>query len=329
MEMETILDVQELKAYYRILKGDVKALDGVSFQVRRGEILGIAGESGCGKSTLANTLILRKKPLRHMAGTATLLGKDIMTMPEEEFQRLRFREISIIPQYALDALSPTKKIKTFITDMAHEHGIPTNAAFLGKVAERFAMVNLDKNVLNKYPIELSGGMKQRVIMIISTLMNPALVIADEITSALDVSSQRFAASMLMGLRDQKIIGSAIFITHDISILYQIADRLLIMYAGHAVETGPVDELINSPRHPYTQALINSLPKVGAQIKHQRLEGIKGTPPELLDIGPGCRFRFRCPYQTKVCAQTPPTEDISEDHSIACWHYEKIGSEGVG
>ncbi len=329
MSAEKILKLEELRAYYRVLKGDVKALDGVSLHVKRGEILGVAGESGCGKSTLANTLILRKRPLQHISGKALFLGKDLMTMPEEEFRKMRFRQISIIPQYALDALSPTKKIRTFITDMAHEHEIEPNAAFFGKVAERFAMVNLDQNVLNKYPIELSGGMKQRVVMIISTLMNPDLVIADEITSALDVSSQRFAATMLMELRDQGIIGSAIFITHDISILYQVADRLLIMYAGHVVETGPVEELIQNPRHPYTQALIRSLPKVGAQINEERLEGIKGTPPELLDIGSGCRFRFRCPYQTEKCLQTPETTHINENHSLACWHFEEIGSERVG
>ncbi len=329
MTPDTILDIKDLCAYYRVLKGDVKALDGVTLQVKKGEILGVAGESGCGKSTLANTLILRKRPLQHISGTATFLGEEIMTMPESKFRKMRFKDISIIPQYALDALSPTKKIGRFITDIAHEHGIETNKSFYEKVEERFKLVNLDKNVLRRYPIELSGGMKQRVIMIISTLLNPSLVIADEITSALDVSSQRFAATMLMNLRDSGIIGSAIFVTHDLSILYQIADRLLIMYAGHAVETGPIDNLIHNPRHPYTMALIDSLPKVGVQIKTERLEGIKGTPPELLNIGPGCRFRFRCPYKTKQCEETPLTEQIDDDHTIACWHYAEIGSEEVG
>src|SRR5690554_3906272 len=156
MTPDTILDIKDLCAYYRVLKGDVKALDGLTFQVKKGEILGVAGESGCGKSTLANTLILRKKPLQHISGSAMFLGKDIMTMPEETFRHMRFRDISIIPQYALDALSPTKKIKTFITDMSHQHDIETNAAFYKKVADRFGMVNLDQNVLNKYPVELSG-----------------------------------------------------------------------------------------------------------------------------------------------------------------------------
>lgn len=329
MAAEVILDIQELRAYYRILKGDVKALDGVSFQVRRGEIVGIAGESGCGKSTLANTLMLRKPPLRHISGKALFLGQDIMTMSKEAFRKRRMRDISIIPQYALDALSPTKRIRTFVTDIAREHGVPVNEAFFEKVEERFRFVNLDPAVLDKYPIELSGGMKQRVIMVISTLLNPDLVIADEITSALDVSSQRFAASLLVELRDKGIIGSAMFITHDLAILYQIADRLIIMYGGHIMEMGPVDELIHTPRHPYTQALLNSLPKVGVQINQQRLEGIKGTPPELLEIGPGCRFRFRCPFRSEKCEETPNTENITPDHSIACWNYTEIGSENVG
>ncbi|KLU39147.1 MAG: peptide ABC transporter ATPase [Peptococcaceae bacterium 1109] len=329
MAADVILDVQELRAYYRILKGDVKAVDGVTFQVVRGEILGIAGESGCGKSTLAHTLMLRKPPLTHISGKAVFLGQDIMAMGKEAFRKRRLQDISIIPQYALDALSPTKTIGTFFADLVREHGLPADSAFFERVRERLRFVNLDPEVLDKYPIELSGGMKQRVIMVISTILNPALVIADEITSALDVSSQRFAASLLVELRDKGIIGSAMFITHDLAILYQIADRLLIMYGGHVVETGPVETIVHGPRHPYTQALLSSLPKVGVQIKDQRLEGIKGTPPELLNIGPGCRFRARCPYRTQRCEETPATENISPEHSIACWNYRDIGGEQVG
>ncbi len=329
MGADLILSVQDLKAYYRILKGDVKAVDGVTFQVRRGEIVGVAGESGCGKSTLAHTLMLRKPPLTHMGGQALFLGQDIMTMDREEFRRLRLRKISIIPQYALDALSPTKKVGTFVSDLVREHGIRPDGAFMNKLEERLRLVNLDPAVLDKYPIELSGGMKQRVIMVLSTILNPELIIADEITSALDVSSQRFAASLLVELRDAGIIGSALFITHDLSILYQIADRLLIMYGGHIVEAGPVDTIVHAPCHPYTRALLSSLPKVGVQVKEQRLEGIKGTPPELLDIGPGCRFRERCPHRTRRCEDTPLTEHITPEHSIACWHHREIGGERVG
>ena len=326
---ENILELKDLTAYYKILKGDVKALDGVSFNVKQGEILGVAGESGCGKSTLAKTLISRKPPLQYISGEARLLGKEIMKMPERDFKKMRLNNISLIPQYALDAFSPTKKIKTFISDLVSEHGIKPNREFFERVKERFKLVNLDPAVLNKYSIELSGGMKQRVIMLISTILDPDFLIADEITSALDVSSQRFVATLLEDLRNEKIIGSAMFITHDISILYQISERILVMYAGHFAEIGPTDEIVHNPRHPYTQALISSLPQVGIQYKDQKLKGIKGTPPELLDMELGCRFRFRCPYRTEQCEKTPEKEKIKEGHYISCWNYKKLGSDNNG
>jgi len=323
---ENVLEIKDLKAYYKILKGDVKALDGVTFNLKRGEILGIAGESGCGKSTLASTLILRKPPLKYISGEAKLLGTDIMKLSEKKFKKFRLKNISIIPQYALDAFSPTKKIKIFIADLVREHGIRPNRKFFKKVEERLEMINLDPSALDRYSIELSGGMKQRMIMIISTILDPDFIIADEITSALDVSSQRFVANMLVKLRDERITGSAIFITHDLSILYQIAERIMIMYAGHFAEIGPTDEIVSNPRHPYTQALIASLPQVGIQYKENRLSGIKGTPPHLLNIGEGCRFRFRCPYQTSKCEETPQREKITDNHFVSCWHWKDIFNE---
>ncbi|HOO33025.1 MAG TPA: ABC transporter ATP-binding protein [Thermotogota bacterium] len=324
---ENVLEIKDLKAYYRILKGDVKALDGISFNVKRGEILGVAGESGCGKSTLASALMLRKPPLKYISGEANLLGTNIMTLPEKKFRPMRMNNISIIPQYALDAFSPTKKIRTFISDLVSEHGIKPNRKFFEKVRERLEMINLDPSTLDRYSVELSGGMKQRMIMIISTLLDPDFIIADEITSALDVSSQRFVANMLVKLRDEKIIGSSIFITHDLSILYQIAERILIMYAGHFAEIGPTDELVKHAKHPYTRALIASLPQVGIQYKDKALEGIKGTPPHLLNIGEGCRFRFRCPYKTEKCEKTPEREKISENHYVSCWNWRETMPKG--
>ncbi|MFY9496088.1 MAG: ABC transporter ATP-binding protein [Halanaerobiales bacterium] len=326
---EVILEINNLKAYYKILKGDVKAVDDISFVIKKGEILGLAGESGCGKSTLANTLISRIPPLQYISGEAKLLGKDIMKMSKEEFQKMRLRNISIIPQYALDAFSQTKKIRTFIADLASEHGIKADEEFFEKVKERLDFVNLDHSVLDRYPMELSGGMKQRVIMVISTILDPEFVIADEITSALDVSSQRFVATLLGKLRDEEIIGSVLFITHDLSILYQIADRIMIMYGGHFVEIGPTDEIIGNPLHPYTKALIASLPQVGIQYKDKKLSGIKGTPPSLLNIGEGCRFRFRCPYAAEICEETPQREKINDGHYIACWRWKEIGSDRNG
>lgn len=323
---ENILEIRNLKAYYMVLKGSVKAVDDITFSVKRGEILGLAGESGCGKSTLASALISRKPPLHHVSGDVELLGEEIMHMGKREFQKMRLRNISLIPQYALDAFSPTKKIKTFIADLVEEHGILADRVFFDKVRERLDMVNLDPSVLDRYSIELSGGMKQRVIMVISTILDPEFLIADEITSALDVSSQRYVATMLANLRDQGIIGSAMFITHDLSILYQIADRLMIMYAGQFSEIGPTDELIENARHPYTKALIASLPQVGIQYKDKKLYGIKGTPPHLLNIGDGCRFRFRCSYANEKCEETPEQEQVNEGHYVSCWRWKEIGSD---
>lgn len=323
---ENVLEVKDLKAYYKIIKGDVKALDGVSFNVKRGEILGIAGESGCGKSTLASTLILRKPPLKYISGEAKLLGKDIMKLTPKEFNKMRLKNISVIPQYALDAFSPTKKVRTFISDLVREHSIRANKSFFKKVNQRLEMLNLEPSCLDRYSIELSGGMKQRIIMIISTILDPDFIIADEITSALDVSSQRFVANMLVKLRDEGITGSSIFITHDISILYQIAERIMIMYAGQFAEVGPTQDIVSNPCHPYTKALIGSLPQVGVQYKDVQLAGIKGTPPHLLNIEEGCRFRFRCPDKTSKCEQTPRREKISEGHFISCWNWRENFNE---
>ncbi|MEJ6949541.1 ABC transporter ATP-binding protein [Natronospora cellulosivora (SeqCode)] len=323
---DNVLEISNLKAYYKILKGDVKAVDDITFKIKRGEILGLAGESGCGKSTLASSLISMQAPLKFVDGKIKLVGKDIIKMTEREFRHMRLKNISIIPQYALDAFSPTKKIKTFIGDLVREHGILPNRKFFNKVEERFDLVNLEPSTLNRFSIELSGGMKQRVIMIISSILDPDFLIADEITSALDVSSQRFAANMLANLRDEGIIGSSMFITHDLAILYQIADRIMIMYAGHFAEIGPTDEIVSNPRHPYTKALINSLPQVGIQYKDTRLSGIKGTPPHLLNIEDGCRFRFRCPYATEVCEQTPEREKVNEGHYVSCWRWKELGSD---
>lgn len=326
---ENILEITDLKAYYQILKGEIKAVDGVTFKVKRGEILGVAGESGCGKSTLAHTLIYRKPPLQYISGEVRLLGRELMQLSAEEFKEMRLKSISIIPQYALDAFSPTKKIKVFIADLVREHGIKFNKEFLAKVEARLAMLNLESSVLNRYSIELSGGMKQRIIMVISTLLDPDFIIADEITSALDVSSQRFAATMLANLRDEGIIGSAMFITHDISILYQIAERIMVMYAGQFAEIGPTDEMVKEPRHPYTKALIASLPQVGIQYQEQKLTGIKGTPPHLLNIGPGCRFRSRCSFSTEQCSKTPVREKVKDGHFVSCWHWQELGSDHNG
>ncbi|ADA67648.1 oligopeptide/dipeptide ABC transporter, ATPase subunit [Thermotoga petrophila RKU-10] len=317
---EVVLDVRDLRIYYRTLYGYVKAVDGVSFDIKRGEILGIAGESGCGKSTLGNGLILLKPPMKYMGGEAILDGKNIMALSPKELRKVRYEKISIIPQYAMDAMNPTKKIKQIIDDLLHEHG----ESFERKrdlIEERLEIVNLGKKVLNMYPIELSGGMKQRMVMVISTLMNPDVLIADEITSALDVSSQRSVIQMLYEMRERKIMGSLAFITHDLSVLYQIADKVMVLYAGRVAEISPMENIVKEPLHPYTKMLLSSLPKIGVRYSQTKLKGIPGYPPSLLNIGPGCRFRDRCPYAFEKCEQDPPVFDV-DGRKVSCWLFER-------
>jgi peptide/nickel transport system ATP-binding protein len=179
-------------------------------------------------------------------------------------------------------------------------------------------VGLAHEVLERYPIELSGGMKQRMVMVISTLLDPSLLIADEITSALDVSSQKAVAEALVQFRDNGFVKSMIVITHDVSILYQIADTITIMYAGKLAEKASTDVLMEHPRHPYTRLLISSLPEVGVRFAEQRLTGIPGSPPSLLDPPQGCRFRARCPLAFERCLEEPPFEEIEPGHFVACW-----------
>jgi peptide/nickel transport system ATP-binding protein len=173
-------------------------------------------------------------------------------------------------------------------------------------------------VLERYPIELSGGMKQRMVMVLSTLLNPSLLVADEVTSALDVSTQKAVAETLVGFRDRGFVKSMIVITHDVSLAYQIADSIMVMYAGKLAEKAPTDVLVGSPRHPYTQLLISSLPEVGVRYADRRLTGIPGKPPPLLHPPVGCRFRDRCPLAFDKCVEEPPFVEVERDHFVACW-----------
>ncbi len=195
--------------------------------------------------------------------------------------------------------------------------------FIPRLIQRLDMVKLPHEVLNMYPMELSGGMKQRMVMVISTLLDPSLLIADEITSALDVASQKAVVEMLVDFRNHGCCKSAIVITHDISILYQIADSIMIMYAGQLSEKAPTETIIHSPRHPYTKLLISSLPEIGVKYTERKLEGIPGKPPLLLNPPVGCRFRDRCPLAYEKCVEVPPFVEIDKDHFIACW---KEGSD---
>jgi peptide/nickel transport system ATP-binding protein len=311
------LQVDNLKVYYRTLRGDVKAVDGVTFQVADGEIMGLAGESGCGKSTLGKSLIRLDGRMRHVDGRVDL---DEAALPIDDMRAMdkyRFKKVSIVPQYAMSALNPTRKVGKMIAELLESRGVRFETV-RPELERRLSLVGLSLDVLGMYPIELSGGMKQRTVMVLSTLLNPALLIADEITSALDVSTQKAVAETLVEFRDRKYVKSTIVITHDLAILYQIADTILVMYAGRLAEKAPADVIIESPRHPYTRLLISSLPEVGVRYEEKRLTGIPGRPPPLLNPPKGCRFRHRCPLAFDKCVEQPPFVEVEPNHRVACW-----------
>jgi peptide/nickel transport system ATP-binding protein len=311
------LQVENLTVYYQTLKGDVKALEGATFAIADGEIMGLAGESGCGKTTLGHSLIRLTPPLRFVEGRVTLDNEELPVWDMERMNKFRFDKISIIPQYAMNAMNPTRKIGKMTSELLESRKVNFRT-MLPELKRRLDLVELSHDVLDMYPIELSGGMKQRMVMVLSILLNPSLLIADEITSALDVASQKAVAEMLVEFRDRECCNSVILITHDISILYQIADSIMVMYAGQLAEKASTEVIIHAPRHPYTKLLISSLPKVGVKHAEKRLTGIPGRPPLLLDPPIGCRFRDRCPLAFDQCIEEPPFIEIEEDHFVACW-----------
>jgi peptide/nickel transport system ATP-binding protein len=285
--------------------------------------MGLAGESGCGKSTLSNSLILLKTPMRFVGGRVELDNEELPIWDMEKMNNFRFKKISTIPQYAMNAMNPIRKIGKMVSEILKSKKVDFKST-LPELKRRLDLVELSHDVLNMYPIELSGGMKQRMVMVLSTLMNPSLLMADEVTSALDVSTQKAVAKMLVGFRDREFVKNLMVISHDISILYQIADNIMIMYAGKLAEKAPTSVIINSPRHPYTKLLISSLPDIGVKYSQKKLTGIPGKPPLLLDPPTGCRFRERCPVAFQKCLnEEPPFMEIKKGHFIACWkEFEK-------
>ena len=315
------LRVDDLTVYYQSLRGDVKAVDGATFQIADGEIMGVAGESGCGKSTLGKSLIRFDARMRYVKGNVELDGKKLPIWDNSKMNPFRFKDVSIIPQYALSALNPTRQIGTMATELLRARRIEPDTV-LPEFKRRLKLVGLNHDVLDRFPIELSGGMKQRVVMVLSSLLDPSLLIADEVTSALDVSTQRAVSELLVEFRDRGFVKSMIVITHDLSVLYQIADTILVMYAGKLAEKAPAETVVNSPRHPYTQLLLSSLPEVGVRYAEKRLSGIPGRPPPLIDPPTGCRFKTRCPLAFARCDEEPPFASLEPGHMAACWKAEK-------
>jgi peptide/nickel transport system ATP-binding protein len=319
-----LLQVRGVHAAYVMQPQDppVYTVDNVSLELQPGEVLGIAGESGCGKSSLAAVLALNARPpLVVQRGSMRFGDRSIpLSDPRQIPGEWRGRLLSLLPQGAMNALNPTARVRELAVDVirAHETDISRGAA-ISRAGDRLERLGLPPRVLDSYPHELSGGMRQRVVAAISTILNPRVLIADEPTSALDVSSQRALVAMLKDLLARDFIAGIIFISHDLPLLSNVADRITIMYAGQIVETAPVLEIIHNPQHPYTRALINSA-LVPDRRRNGRVHGISGAPPDLRCPPPGCRFHPRCALATDRCRQEPPPpETCCANGSVAaCW-----------
>jgi peptide/nickel transport system ATP-binding protein len=311
------LKVSGLKAYYFTDNGIIRAVDGVNFEISEGQSLGIVGESACGKSTLGAALMQSmQSPGRIVEGSITLGGDNITKMSSSEFDsRVRWKKIAMVFQGAMNALDPVYTVESQLREILAEHHY--QGKIDDKIPESLQQVGLDLSVAKRYPHELSGGMKQRVVIAMALLLNPDILIADEPTTALDMVVQSQIISLLKKLQKERGI-TIILITHDLALVSQITDKIGIMYAGQLVEFSTTKDIYKKPRHPYTQALIEAIPRL--RTKDKKIHFVKGSPPSLLSPPLGCRFRDRCVHATDVCKRDPP-EFQTEAGYVRCWLYE--------
>jgi peptide/nickel transport system ATP-binding protein len=314
--------VKNVRAYYVTSSGpEVKAVDDVTLSVREGEVFGIVGESGCGKSTLASVISLTAGPnLKVRSGEMIMNGDSIPLSTQIKAPKgWHGKMVALLPQRAMNSLNPTARVRQFIIDVVRAHHTRTSPReAVEQAQERLEQLGLPTWVVNSYPHQLSGGMRQRVVAVLSTLLNPKVLIADEPTSALDVSSQRQLVLLLKKLLQQQVITRIIYITHDLPMLSNIADRIAVMYAGQIVEIGTTEEIIQNPQHPYTRALIGSTLDLNPELRQVRLKGIPGAPPDLRYPPKACRFHPRCPHVMDICSQEDPPIIGDEERFSACW-----------
>ena len=304
MTEDITIEVKELTTkYITRYNENVYAVDHVSLKLKAGQSLGIAGESGCGKSTLALSLMgYYFPPLYYTSGELIIAGKNITGMdPDEVRKSILGREIAYIPQAAMSALNPTRKVIHFVEDVLQAHDMYiTKKDVYDRARNLFETLGLPESVLQKYPVELSGGMKQRVVIAISVLLLPRVLIADEPSSALDVTSQKMVIKMLKRLIELDLIGSLIFITHELPLLYNVTDEIMVMYAGQIVEHAPTKKAVFDPLHPYAKGLMGSIIVPEEGLRNVKLTAIPGVPPNLKNPPPGCRFEPRCKYARPEC-----------------------------
>jgi peptide/nickel transport system ATP-binding protein len=320
---ETLVELRDLAVDYGVGERSVRAVDGVDLTIRAGEIIGLAGESGCGKTTVANALMQILRPPARVAGGSVLFrGVDLVGKSDEELRRYRWRNVSMVFQSAMNALNPVMRVGDQFADMMRAHERVSKREALARAGDLMELVGIDKRRVRAYPHELSGGMRQRVIIAMALALRPELVIMDEPTTALDVVVQR---EILQQIRDlQRELGFAVlFITHDLSLLLEFAHRIAIMYAGEIVEEAPSARLHTEPLHPYTIGLMRSFPPLTGPI--EPMTGIPGSPPDLADPPAGCRFHPRCPHCLpddaalfiRQTTERPELRVLAPGHSVAC------------
>jgi oligopeptide/dipeptide ABC transporter ATP-binding protein len=322
---QPLLVVEDLRTWFELDGSTVHAVDGVSFTVQQGEALGIAGESGCGKTTTALSLIrLLPSNARIESGSIRYVGIDLVPKSAEALRRYRWREISMVFQGAMNALNPVHRLRDQIAEPLMERLNLSESKARTRAGELLELVGIPRKRGSAFPHELSGGMRQRAMIAMALACDPAIVIGDEPTTALDVMIQAQILELLERLRRELGL-SLILITHDLSVIAETCDRIMVMYAGRIAEEGPVSEIFHRPRHPYTQKLLSSFPNIRAD--RRTLDVIPGSPPDLRNPPPGCRFAARCPFVMPVCSEVVPPEVTFDGVRVAC-HLYPPGSDGA-
>lgn len=316
-----ILDVQDLETKFFTPEGIIHAVNGVSFQLHKGETLGVVGESGCGKTVTMNSAIrmIPSPPGKIMKGKALFEGKDLLAMSDREIRDIRGAQISMIFQDPMVSLNPVLTIGRQVAEILTRHKNMEMEEAREKAIELLDRVGIPeaRNRINNYPHQFSGGMRQRVMIAMSLICDPKIIIADEPTTALDVTIQAQIIDLVKKLREDREV-SVIWITHDLGVVASLAQRVIVMYAGFIIEDVLVDELYANPRHPYTIGLLSSLPRIDRSARQQALSTISGAPPLLINVPKACPFKPRCPYAVKECEVNPQLAEVSENHMVACW-----------
>lgn len=321
-DTQSLLSVRDLVVEYSIRQGSLRAVDGASLDVHPGELMAVVGESGCGKSTLAYSIIRHVPyPGEIKGGTILFDGQDVLGMDRKALRQFRWKEIAIVFQAAQNALNPVMRIADQMVDTVLDHEKQPREQIIQRASSLLEMVRLNPDrVLRSYPFELSGGMRQRVIIALSLLLNPRMLILDEPTTALDVVTQVYILDILADIR-QDLGLAMMLLTHDIAIVARVADRVAVMYAGQIVEEGAINDIFYHPRHPYTYGLIQSAPSLIGDLTKKK--PIEGAPPNFLNMPSGCRFHPRCAYATSVCREKEPVMEASDRWRVACHHWREI------